>query len=313
LSLPIKIAALVATAVVAGVIAFAFTGAEAAAPSQPQAWIDDPLHGEVVAPGPVAIVAHAFDPAGVSEMVLYVDGQEEETTVPDESGEELVDVEWSWIPPSEDIFVLEVEGVGPDGQGGIRGRAVIEVRSPASPADPSGPTFTTTTVPGSTTTTLGVSTTTLEDTTTTTGSGAATTTTRPPSPTTTKPAATTTSTTTTTTQPPPCTPPNPILKEPVDNAQVFGPGPQVTLEWSGWRGTPPACPASGYLIQIATSSTFGSVVASTEVGAGTTQWSPPASAWPCNVTRYWRVISLKSNGGNGGVSATWRINVVCIG
>ncbi|HEY7565502.1 MAG TPA: Ig-like domain-containing protein [Acidimicrobiia bacterium] len=156
----------------------------AAATEGGQAWVDDPLDGTLVTSAPVAIVAHATDPAGVTLVRLSVDGQVVTETAA--SGATLVTVEFSWTPPGDGLFLLEVSGSSQAGVWGQPGAIVLEVLLDAGPT-------TTTTAPSRTTTTLRQTTTT----------GRPTTTTSPP--TTSSTTSTTYATTTSTTRPDPTT------------------------------------------------------------------------------------------------------------
>lgn len=73
-ALVIKIAAgLAAATVVTAAIVVLTSGGERVLP-KPTAWIDDPLHGSVMALGTVQVLAHAADPAGIESLELAVNG-----------------------------------------------------------------------------------------------------------------------------------------------------------------------------------------------------------------------------------------------
>jgi hypothetical protein len=278
-----------ATALVAGGIAFLLTGdgAAVAGPAPAQAWIDDPLDGATVPPGPVAVIAHAYHPEGITEMILLVDGVELQTTVPQGAGAVLVSTEWSWVPEGEGIHVIEVVGHDAGGGEGLPGRVVVEVRPPVAPPEPT----TTSTTPTTTSTTT--TTTTTSPTTTTT------------SPTTTTAPATTTTTT------PPCTPPSPILFNPPDGIAIPGPFPSITFEWATLLFFT-TCAPSGYLVEIATDEEFTNVVASEHFAASATEWTPATTLWGCNTDYYWRVWSKRSDGSLAGMSVIWNFFVLCV-
>jgi hypothetical protein len=296
-----KGAAVVATALVAGGIAFALTGGGTAGAGTPaaQAWIDDPIDGSVVPPGPVAIVAHAYDPGGTTELAVLIDGVLLQSTVPSGAGAVLVSAEWSWVPGGEGVYIIEVIGRGSGGEAGLPGRAVVEVRTVSAPSDP---------LPGVSTTTTSTTTTTAAPTTTT---APPTTTTAAPTTTTAAPT-TTTAAPTTTTAAPPCTPPAPLILVPADNSTFFGPYPAITFDWVGWILNIPSCPPSGYFAEVATDAGFSNIIANAHFPASTLEWSPPPTTWGCNDTYYWRVWSKRSNGTLGTVSVTFEFHVLCV-
>src|SRR5688572_16639323 len=116
----VKAISLAATTAVAGTVALLALRPADATPAAAQAWIDDPLDRSVVAPAPLGILAHAYDPAGVDDVALLVDGQPDQVVTPDRSGERLVWVQLSWVPPGPGTYLLTVVGRHA-GQGGIPG------------------------------------------------------------------------------------------------------------------------------------------------------------------------------------------------
>ena len=281
-----RILAILATVVVAGGITLALTGDGPAAsdPGAARAWVDDPLDGELVSPGQVLIVGHAYDPEGISEMRLEVDGMTIETTVVSAAGGVLASAQWTWSA-GEGIHIIKVIGRNASGGDGLPGRAVIEARRPAPTPEPTT-TTTTTTVPPTTTSTTSTTTTTTSPTTTTVPS-------------------------TTTTAAPPCTPPSPILFEPPDGSTRIGPSPSITFEWNVILFFP-VCAPSGYYIEVALDEDFSSVVIDAHLDGTTTEWTPPAMTWGCNVTYHWRVWSKRSDGSLAAVSETRRFSVLCV-
>lgn len=98
-----------------------------------RAWIDSPLDGATVADAPLSVVAHAYDPAAVDEVVLSVDGDEVQTIAPGGADHRLVSVEMTWDPPAPGVYVLQVIGRG-DAGAGRAGRASVRVGDLDSPA-----------------------------------------------------------------------------------------------------------------------------------------------------------------------------------
>lgn len=291
-ALLLKGAAILGTVLIAGGLAFALTGdgATEAHAGPARAWVDDPLDGEVVPPGPVSVVAHAYDPGGVSEMVLVVDGIELEVVTPADAGAVLGSVTWSWVPDGEGIHVIEVVARDADGLAGIPGRAVIEVRRIVAAPDPPPLPTTTTTLPATTTTTTSTTTTTAAPTTTTT-----------------LPATTTTA--------PPCTPSSALLLSPADGQNFAGPTPEITFDWAYlFIFVQPTCPPSGYYVEVATTDEFtdDDIVVSSDFEASTTEWTPEPTTWSCDTTYHWRVWSKDAHGAHVAVSVVWEFVVFCV-
>ncbi len=294
---------LVAISVGAGVgLVWPQNAATSPADGPPRAWIDDPLDGATVDLGPVEVVAHAYDPAGLTGMRLMVDGAVVAENPLDAAGV-LAHLTWTWTPPADGVYVLEVTGSGKSGTG-LPGRALVIVGRTRGTAPTSSTTSTTTTIPVSTTTSIGSSSTvtTLPATTTTVTTA------------TTVPTSITTTTTvpTTTTSPGPCTPPAPILLSPLDGAAYIGPDLSLTLDWSAWRGATPTCQPSGFYAELARAP-GARPIASQHFGPETTEWIPSRTVWSCNADHYWRVYSKRSDGSLGAVSEVWRIRVNCVG
>jgi hypothetical protein len=310
----LKVAALITAAAVGTGAGFLVADPAISISDVSRAWIDDPLDGEVVAPGPVAVIAHAYHLDGVAEMTLLVDGEVVATTIPQNAGETLTFVEWSWVPGGVGVYVLEVVGLSSAGEQGLRGRAVVEVIEDLLPPDPGVPDeveTTTTTVADSTTTSVATTsstTTTTPGVSTTTTAGAASTTTSTTTPATT----TTTAPTTTTTPPPPCDPPPPILLSPANGSSFVGPNPAISLDWTGWRGTQPSCVPSGFYVEVAYDSGFLQPAGAAHLPGSVTAWSTSPSIWSCNLTHHWRVWSKRSDGTLAASSAIWTIDVVCV-
>lgn len=272
-----------------------------------QAWIDYPIDGATKPLQPLTVTAHAYDPGRLASLTLWVDNELIETTPVEQVV--LAYTSWTWTPPADGIYVLEVRGTGIGGGQGVAGHATVIIGTGPARQQP-----TTTTIPGSTTTTLVGSTTPTTSSSSTTSSPPPTTapTTVPP---TTAPPTTTTPTTTPTTAPtttPPCTPPPPVQLSPSDGAAFIGPAPAITLDWTGWRGTPPSCEPSGFYAELARSP-GARPIASEHFGSEVTEWTPSRTLWSCNADHYWRVYSKRSDGSLGAVSAIWLIRVNCIG
>lgn len=272
----LKAAAVTVTAAVAGTVAFVATSRGAAAPPAAQAWIDNPLDGATVALAPLSIIAHAYDPDGVADVVLVVNGQEQQVVVPDGAGQRLVYVQLSWTPQTEGSHSLTVYGRDGDGEPGLPGHVVVLIhdRKAPTPSPQPSPDATPSASPTPPQTTA------------------------PPTRTTTPPATTA----------PPCTPPVPILLQPGDGYSFPSPGPYLpTFSWSPWRSTPPACPPSGFRIELQ----FGRSLVSGDLPASETTWQPPAPL-SCGSQFTWRVGAKRGDGSVAAWSPTRAFSIVCI-
>lgn len=275
----LKAAAVTVTAAVAGTVAFVATSGGAAAPPAAQAWIDNPLDGATVALAPLSIIAHAYDPDGVAEVVLVVNGQEQQIVVPDGAGQRLVYVQLSWTPQSEGSHSVTVYGRDGDGEPGLPGHVVVLIhdRKDPTPSQQPSPEATPSASPTPTTT--------------------------PPPQTTAPPPRTPTPPPTT----PPCTPPAPVLLQPSDGYSFGAPGAYLpTFSWSAWRSAPPACPPSGFRIELQ----VGRSIVSGDLPASETTWQPPAPL-SCGSQFTWRVGAKRSDGAVAAWSPTRAFTIVC--
>ncbi|MCZ7528473.1 MAG: hypothetical protein M5U14_20140 [Acidimicrobiia bacterium] len=283
----------------------ASAGWVAAAPARPtpdpvataRAWIDDPLDGTVLPPGPVEVVAHATDPDGVVELVLSVDGEELATRPA--GGERLARASFVWEPSDDGSYELRVVGRDRSGDEGEPGTAAVLVSADAEvPAGRSATTTPATTAPGETTTTV-------PETTTTTIAGPSTTRPGPPAtsappgtapPVTPPPATTsvtappvpTTAPATTTTQPCPGSV-TPVV--PVGGAVVSG---DITFGWS-YSG----CAPSGFTLRIEEAG-----IPRVEVSASGSPYVLSAGRLGCRGSFTWQVAPVA-----GGTTGSWSAEV----
>ncbi|MEP6666474.1 MAG: hypothetical protein ABJA81_08520, partial [Nocardioidaceae bacterium] len=90
---------------------------------------------------------------------------------------------------------------------------------------------------------------------------------------------------------PPAPLPAPTLVSPAVDAR-FAPGQSVTLDWSDVTGS------ASYVMQVSTSSTFGTILFER-----TATVSQTSAAFTATGTRFWRVRALRSDGSPGAWSA----------
>jgi hypothetical protein len=106
----------------------------------PRAWIDFPLSGSAVPVGtPVAIVAHAYAPDGVAEVMLSVNGAAYRRGAPAKPGDAFTAASLEWLPQQEGVYLLQVTAYSKNGDSmnaqSVSVRAVGKVT-----ATPVGPT-----------------------------------------------------------------------------------------------------------------------------------------------------------------------------
>lgn len=170
--------------------AVALVGADESTAGPSQVWIDGPEPGQVIAPGTIAVSAHATAEAGISALELLVDDDVVATDDDLEQTERLVFASFEWDATQSGEHELVVRQVG--GTGDRSDPRFVVISDDERDATPTTST-TTTTEPGETTTTSSTTTTsTTEPGETTTVPPEVTTTTAPPfgTPTTTPPATT---------------------------------------------------------------------------------------------------------------------------
>jgi hypothetical protein len=290
----VKAVAMAATTAVAGAAAFLATSWGAAAAPVARAWIDNPLDGAVVAAGPVPITAHAYDPGGVADLVFVVDGEDQQGVVPDNAGHTLVNVTISWAPAGEASYVLAIYGRDRGGQRGLPGRVVVQVgTAPTGGPDVSAtPTAGPTATPGPDASTAPPLAQPPSHSTTQAPSHSTTQSPQSPPPPS-QPTSTTPKPPASSPPPgPPCTPPAPVLLEPAEGEVFTSENYFVTtFTWSGWRGSPPECPPSGFRIEVF----HGRTVIADDLAASTTTWQPPQPL-SCGLAYTWRVGSKRSDG-----------------
>jgi hypothetical protein len=109
-------------AVLALVLVLAASGA--CVPSQnrgPAIWIDQPLDGSLVSPGPLTITAHASSPMGIKVVEFFSSNQAGYIGYVKADGSHLFEAQVEWTPPGPGKYNLSVRAV--DNNGGIGDQA----------------------------------------------------------------------------------------------------------------------------------------------------------------------------------------------
>src|SRR5512140_1322890 len=82
-----------------------------------QTWIDAPVDGSSVPVGtPVAILAHAYAPEGVAEVLLSVNGAAYRRNPPVQPGGTFSEAKLEWFPQQEGDYVIQVTAFSSSGQ-----------------------------------------------------------------------------------------------------------------------------------------------------------------------------------------------------
>ncbi len=116
-----------------------------AVPSGPRAWVDFPLNGSSVPVGtPVAVIAHAYAPDGVAEVLLSVNEEPYRRRAPTKPGSTFSDASLDWFPQQEGDYVLQVKAYAKNGE--ASSPAAIRVRAIGKVAPTPPPPFTTPTL-----------------------------------------------------------------------------------------------------------------------------------------------------------------------
>lgn len=110
-------------------------GCEKAENASPKAWFDYPAQGDHLRAGkPVLIVAHAYAPAGVNEMMLTVNGQVMRRDAFVNSGNDFSEIRQEWMPTEAGEYVLQVIPYDVHGHSGIPDTITIIVDGATSEA-----------------------------------------------------------------------------------------------------------------------------------------------------------------------------------
>jgi hypothetical protein len=111
--------------------------------SAARTWIDAPLDGSTIPLAPYEIVIHAYDPAGVSQVELKVNGSLLAALPNPDPGQLLATLKTTWEPPAPGNYTLAARAVGPSGPAGYEVTAVVTVSGPSpTPVYTSSPTVT---------------------------------------------------------------------------------------------------------------------------------------------------------------------------
>jgi hypothetical protein len=115
-------------AVLALVLVLAASGA--CVPSQnrgPAIWIDQPLDGSLVSPGPLTITAHASSPLGIKVVEFFSSNQAGYIGYVKADGSHLFEAQVEWTPPGPGKYNLSVRAVDNIGNIGDQTWSTIEV------------------------------------------------------------------------------------------------------------------------------------------------------------------------------------------
>ena len=103
-------------------------------PTGPRAWIDLPLDGSSVPVGaPVSVIAHAFAPDGVAEVLLLVNGEAYRRSPPAQPGQSFVKATQEWFPQNEGTFALRVRTYSQNGESGDSKSVNVRVLGKGAP------------------------------------------------------------------------------------------------------------------------------------------------------------------------------------
>ena len=291
---PLRLALVLGT--VAASLALGTLVALSGASPASQAWIDKPLSGSSVPLGPVPVLAHATDAAGVELVELTIDGSAPMTVdVPDPAP--LVSAEFSWEPVDPGIYALWVRGRSTDGSWGPPALALVTVdATEASPSASASESASSTSDPSASAAPTAGATVPPRVTPRPTAGATARPTPAPTPRVTPVPTPRPTPVPTPRPTPVPCTPPAPLLTAPADGALIRDPALNPpTFRWA-YRD-PPSCAPSGFRIQVFLGPDLGQLVHDVTLGVAYA-WSPPSDLADC-ATYSWRVAARRSDGALG--------------
>jgi hypothetical protein len=133
----------------------------------PAAWFDVPLDKSMLPLEPMQVAAHAYDPSGVAEFELSVNGSKIGTSPPSDANGQLYMINTMWTPPGFGNYTLAVRAHSSSGAWGPPVNVVVSIGNPTltstptllpSPTGTSSPSvtptvnITTTSTPGATAT-----------------------------------------------------------------------------------------------------------------------------------------------------------------
>ena len=102
----------------------------------PRVWIDAPREDASVPLGPVEVVSHATDDAGIARVQLYVNGRLVREDRPPDSTALLVTVRQAWVPDASGTYVLYVQAENGNGLIGRSSPVRVTVGGAASAGPP---------------------------------------------------------------------------------------------------------------------------------------------------------------------------------
>lgn len=282
------------------------------------AWIDQPLTGSTVALGSVTVTAHATDDTGIAAMHLWVGASMLESIPFGTPAPILAVATFEWTPKAAGEYLLTIRGEGVTGIFGQPALAIVVVAedadvtaspSASASATPSdGPTPRNTASP-----TLAPSgrprpSVTPSPTTMPTPRPTPVPTPRPTPAPTPVPTAVPTPRPTPVPTPVPCAPAPPELTAPPNGATITDPTLNPpTFQWA--HRTPPACPPTGYRLQVFQDPDAGLLIYDVSLGL-VTEWTPPAPLPNCQ-TYYWRVATRGTILGPWSASSFFTISARC--
>jgi len=97
-----------------------------------QAWIDAPLDGSTIPLDPYEIVMHAYDPGGVTQVELKVNGSLLASIPNPNPGQPFATLKYTWMPAAEGNYTLAASAQGVNGPPGYEATALVTVAG-ASP------------------------------------------------------------------------------------------------------------------------------------------------------------------------------------
>lgn len=114
--------------VVVLVTVFTLTSCVRPSSTGPRAWIDSPRAGASIPLGtPITVISHAYARAGLSEIVLYVDGQAYQHNPPAEPGAAFSEIHQDWLPDEPGTYMLQVRAYDINGDTGNPAAIAVSV------------------------------------------------------------------------------------------------------------------------------------------------------------------------------------------
>jgi hypothetical protein len=288
------------------VLLSAVPGATAPMPAG-MAWIDQPLPGTTHPLGEMTVTVHATDPAGVAAIHLWVGDAAADSETLNDPEPILASAELAWTPDEPGSYLLTARAVSISGEWGQPASVIVTIDADAGgpSAEPSGsPDASASNEPGASAEpdasaaarpTPGAGTTPAPRATTAP-------TPRPTAAPTPRPTPAPTPRPT----PAPCAPAPPVLTAPPSGATITDPAQNPpTFAWA--HRTPPACPPTGYRVQVF--GPDGNLILDVTLG-NVTQWTPGAPLDNC-ISYSWRVATRGTTFGPWSAPSSLTISIRC--